>query len=171
MKEVSVEEVRSNVETTITNNNEVFQTNADELRRGDEAYKWARYSDNNYELSTKGDSRFSALNAKLKDGRTIEEAYQLDVKGYRSQGNYWKLGKGKAPLRNISKEQTWQEYKALWKQWALENSILMKELAEKAKGKVLTDMFATTEISQARALTEILNEQLRTESLEEKGVS
>lgn len=51
-----------------------------------------------YEVSTKGDSRFSALNARLVDGRTIEEAYQLDVKGYRRFGNDWRLGKGKAPL-------------------------------------------------------------------------
>ena len=50
-------------------------------------FTWARYSPNSYEVSTKGDKRFSALNARLKDGRTIEEAYQLDVKGYRQDVN------------------------------------------------------------------------------------
>lgn len=60
-------------------------------------YKWSRRSANGYEVSTKGDPRFSALIAKLPDGRTIEEAYQLDIKGYRSLGSDWRLGKGKPP--------------------------------------------------------------------------
>ena len=263
-------------------------------------YKWSRYSDNSYEVSSQGDKRFSALFAKLKDGRTIEEAYQLDVKGYRQQSNNWKEGKGKAPIipfyngnitptsdtifvfgsnpegrhgagaakvakdqfgavygqgeglqgnayalptkdlrvkenngyksispnqiiesikklyevakqnptkkfkiaytnttepslngytglemiemfnsagerpsnivfskewvdtkkiKPISKEQSWIEYKALWKQYLNENPDLEKELREKAQNKVLTDKFASTDISQARALSEILNEK------------
>lgn len=262
-------------------------------------YKWARYSDNSYEVSSAGDKRFSALYAKLKDGRTIEEAYQLDIKGYRSQGNDWRLGKGKPPivpyytglikpepntifvfgsnpegkhgagaakvakeqfgaiygqgeglqgnayalptkdlrvkennglrsipkeqiiesikrlyevakqnpdkkfkiaytntsqatlsgytgfemidmfnsagerpaniifskewadtgkLKPISKEQQWNEYKNLWRQYLDENPELLQELREKAKGKVLTDKFASSDVSQARALAEILNE-------------
>lgn len=120
---------------------------------------WARRSDNNYEVSTKGDARFSALNAKLKDGRTIEEAYQLDVKGYRTQGNDWKIGKGKAPLKQISKEQSWSEYKNLWKTYLNENPALEKDLRKKSAGKTLTDMFASTDISQARALYELLSEK------------
>lgn len=119
-------------------------------------YPWAKNAPNNYEVSSIGDKRFSALNAKLSDGRTIEEAYQLDIKGYREKGNNWKLGKGKPPLNNISKEESWSQYKALWVQWANENPNLIKELSEKAKGKTLTDKFASTEISQARALSEIL---------------
>jgi len=125
----------------------------------DNDYKWSRYSDNSYEVSSQGDKRFSALIAKLKDGRTIEEAYQLDVKGYRKQGNNWSLGKGKPPIRNITKEQQWNEYKELWKTYLSENPNLLKDLQQKAKDKVLTDKFASTDISQARALTEILNEQ------------
>jgi hypothetical protein len=31
---------------------------------------------NTYEVSSRGDKRFSALYAKLSDGRTIEQAYQ-----------------------------------------------------------------------------------------------
>ncbi len=124
--------------------------------------EWARYAPEGkqaYEVSSVGDSRFSALNAKLKDGRTIEEAYQLDVKGYRQSGNDWRLGKGKPPLNPISKEELYQAYKALWQEWAKENPQLIQELAEKSKGQVLTDRFANTEISQARALAEILNER------------
>ena len=122
-------------------------------------FTWARRAENSYEVSSKGDTRFSALNAKLKDGRTIEEAYQLDVKGYRAQGDNWRLGKGKAPLTSMTKEQTWQAYKNLWRQFLEENPTLEQDLRNKASGKVLTDMFASTDISQARALAELLNER------------
>ena len=125
-------------------------------------FTWARKSENSYEVSSKGDKRFSALVATLKDGRTIEEAYQLDIKGYRSQGNNWRLGKGKPPLKPISKEETWQAYKNLWRQFLEENPTLEQDLREKATGKVLTDMFASTDISQARALAELLNERKST---------
>lgn len=123
-----------------------------------EEYSWARYSNNNYEVSSQGDKRFSALIAKLNDGRTIEEAYQLDIKGYRIKGNDWHLGKGKPSLRSISQEQSWEEYKQLWRTYLDENPDLLKDLQDKAKGKVLTDKFASTKVSQARALSEILNE-------------
>lgn len=53
---------------------------------------------NTYEVSTQGDRRFSAFVARLRDGRTIEEAYQLDIKGYRSFSDDVKYGKGKLPL-------------------------------------------------------------------------
>ena len=122
-------------------------------------FTWARRAENSYEVSSKGDTRFSALNATLKDGRTIEEAYQLDIKGYRAQGNNWRLGKGKPPLKPMSKEETWQAYKNLWRQFLEENPTLEQDLRSKASGKVLTDMFASTDISQARALAELLNER------------
>ena len=120
-------------------------------------FTWARVADNHYECSSLGDQRFSALTAKLKDGRTIEEAYQLDVKGYRSITNNWHKGKGKQPLTALSPEQLWEAYLFLWETWSNENSTLMDELAIAAKHKVLTDCFAWTPISQARALSVILN--------------
>lgn len=124
-------------------------------------YTWSRYPKGqpNYEVSTKGDRRFSAFVAKLSDGRSIEEAYQLDVKGYRSQGNDWRLGKGNPPLRDITPEQLWSEYKALWRSFFDHRPDLFKEIATQAKDKVITDMFAKTDISQARAICELLNEQ------------
>ena len=128
------------------------------INKTKDVYRWSRFSNNSYEVSSQGDKRFSALYAKLKDGRTIEEAYQLDVKGYRSKSNNWKEGKGKAPIRNITKEEQWNEYKALWKTYLNENPALLEDLIKNANGKVLTDKFATTDISQARALSEILNE-------------
>lgn len=120
---------------------------------------WARFHEEGYEVSTAGDRRFSALHARLQDGRTIEEAYQLDVKGYRREGNDWRLAKGKPPLRNLSREALWEEYLALWRQWALENPALMEDLARCAEGRPLTDRFAATPISQARALALLLVEQ------------
>lgn len=117
---------------------------------------WARFSSNGYEVSSKGDKRFSALYARLPDSRSIEEAYQLDVKGYRKFGNDWKLGKGKPPLN--PELDLWKEYLTLWHEWAENNPNLIKDLKEKSKGKVLTDMFANSSISQARALASILND-------------
>ena len=134
-------------------------------------FSWGRESKDGYEVSSSGDSRFSALTAKLKDGRTIEEAYQLDVKGYRVKGNNWKLGKGKAPLIELTLEESWKAYKALWEQWAFENKALMQELANKANGKTLTDKFANTEINQARALSEVLNENPTFDFKEPKNVT
>jgi hypothetical protein len=117
-------------------------------------WTYARFAKNGYELSSHGDRRFSALNARLADGRTIEEAYQLDVKGYRSLGNDWRLGKGKPPL---NPRDMYPEYRALWVKWACENPSLIRDLARLAAGKTLTDKFASTPVSQARALADILN--------------
>lgn len=108
-----------------------------------------------YEVSTRGDRRFSALVATLPDGRTIEEAYQLDVKGYRKVSDHWMEGKGKPPLD--PKTDLEKEYLALWSEWAEHNPALMADLRLRARSGVLTDMFASGPISQAKALAEILN--------------
>lgn len=113
-----------------------------------------------YEVSSRGDKRFSALNARLKDGRTIEEAYQLDIKGYRSLGWTWLQAKkdhGRNAPIPLTPEQLWESYLGLWKQWAAENPALMEDLRRKSSGLTLTDCFAFTPVSQARALAEILN--------------
>ena len=142
-------------------------------------YKWARYSNNSYEVSSQGDKRFSALFAKLQPGAditiikgfpdgtysletvklkaplTIEEIYQIYIKGYKTVSE----GKGKPPKYDISKEESYNLYKNLWRVYLEQNPELEQDLREKAKGKVLTDKFASTDISQARALAEILNEK------------
>lgn len=120
-------------------------------------WQYARFADDGYEVSSVGDRRFSALYARLADGRTIEQAYQLDVKGYRAQTNDWRMGKGKPPINGKTKQQLWNEYFTLWFNWARENPQLVTALRVAAKDKVLTDRFASTEISQARALAVILN--------------
>lgn len=96
--------------------------------------------------------------ARLPDGRTIEEAWQLDAKGYRQYTNNWKDAKGKPPLEGFNP--TYEQYKGFWVTWARANPELMRELAVKAKDHdlYLSDVFANTPVSQARALSELLNE-------------
>lgn len=126
-------------------------------------FTWARRG--GYEVSSKGDSRFSALNARMTDGRTIEMHYQLDPspmgKGYQPGGRDWRLGKGKPPLdKDSTPDRLYSGYLDLWRQWAINNSSLMLELRIKAieHNLVLSDMFATTPVNQARALSDLLNE-------------
>lgn len=153
-----VEEVQSNRPVQVTN--------------------WARYSNNGYEVSTKGDSRFSALNAKFKRGTIIDG---VDVSGMTIEAVYQsvikKSRKGQPPakgsklyyanLSNLSKEELedfsyTEGYLPLWKEWAAQNTELIEELREKSKGKVLTDRFANTRVSQARALSDILQQTVHT---------
>lgn len=117
-------------------------------------FTWARYG--GYEVSTRGDPRFSAFNARLADGRSIEQHYQCDIKGYDPGGTNWRLGKGKPPLDPTTN--LWADYRALWIEWAKDNQDLVLELMEKAKAHngVLSDRFATTPVNQAHALAEIL---------------
>lgn len=117
-------------------------------------YTWSRTR--GYEVSSRGDKRFSAFFARLSDGRSIEEHYQCDVKGYDPGGRNWRLGKGKKPLRSVD---LWQEYLSLWKQWASLNPSLIAELRTLAasRGNMLCDRFASTGVNQARALAAILN--------------
>lgn len=117
---------------------------------------YARFNARGYECSTKGDSRYSAFNAMLSDGRTIEMHYQCDIKGYDFGGTKWKLGKGKPSL--IVYEDIYIEYRKLWIEWACLYPNLIEELyVNVGNDGVLTDMFATSEVNQARALADILN--------------
>ena len=117
-------------------------------------FKWARKANPGYEVSSKGDSRFSAFYAILPNGNSIEYEYMTQVKGYSSI----KEGKGKLPLDPT--KDLWAEYLNLWRIWAGENIALMRELyrAAVANNYTLTDMFATSPNNQARALATILNE-------------
>lgn len=120
-------------------------------------YTWKRYG--GYEVSSHGDKRFSAFNAIMPDGRSIECHYQCDVKGYDIGGRNWRLGKGKPPRYAMTKDEIWQKYLALWKLWATHHPELMQELkacADKYSG-VLSDKFATTPVNQAHALSIMLN--------------
>lgn len=122
-------------------------------------FKWSRFG--GYECSTQGDSRFSAFNAILADGRSIEMHYQCCVKGFDPGGTNWRLGKGKPPL-NVNVD-LYSEYLKLWFRWACNNVTLMEELRSKAleHNGLLSDRFATgdpdTSVNQARALADLLN--------------
>lgn len=120
-------------------------------------YTWKRYG--GYEVSSHGDKRFSAFNAIMPDGRSIECHYQCDVKGYDIGGRNWKLGKGKPPREKMSHEEIWQKYLKLWEVWADNNPVLMQELKEVLVkyNNTLSDKFASTPVNQARALAEVLN--------------
>lgn len=126
----------------------------------------------NYEVSSRGDKRFSAMTATFAPGttlfghdvggRTIESVYQNGVK----QGQ-WHVSVGNqktgAPTSkeiikgNTEDDSYYQGYLPLWQEWARQNPQLIEELRQKAQGKVLTDMFASTAVSQARALADVLN--------------
>lgn len=128
---------------------------------------WKRFG--GYEISSLGDKRFSAFNARFPtneySGRTIEQVYQCDVKGYDLNGTQWKLGKGKPPLNDKSKEELWNDYLGLWKLWSTVNRDLLRELyieiSKVPNNFILSDRFATTDINQAHALSEILNEYIK----------
>lgn len=123
--------------------------------------RWANtMRDGGFQVSTKGDPRFSALTAKMPDGRTIEQWYQCDVKGYQVGGTDWKIGKGRPPIHGMPREHLWEMYLGLWRIWAIHNPGLMEELLllARTKDNCLVDVFATGNINQARALAQILNE-------------
>lgn len=58
----------------------------------------------------------------------------------------------------------YEGYLPLWQEWAKQNPALISELKIKSAGKTLTDKFAKTKVSQARALTDILNNFNESES-------
>lgn len=137
-------------------------------------WNWSRFSSNNYELSSQGDTRFSALYATFKagttifghdvSGRTIESVYQHGIKqGDWVTNNNSKTGapKSKEIIKGNTEDASYAEgYLPLWQEWAKQNPELIEELREKSKGKVLTDKFANTRVSQARAFADILNENV-----------
>ena len=122
-------------------------------------FKWSRYD--GYEVSGKGDKRFSAFNALMPDGRSIEHHYQCDVKGYDPGGRNWRLGKGKPPLN--PKTNLWERYLELWRIWSKSNMLLLEELHRLARSAncTLSDRFATTTVNQAHALAVLLTEMNR----------
>jgi hypothetical protein len=113
----------------------------------------------------------SALTMKLRDGRTIEEAYQLDIKGYRSAAEQnprwsgpnrykmWMQGKRQPTLNGQTREQLEAEYKELWRNWFAENPDQF-ELAKRAIGNMtINDTKASPgSVSQSKVIRELLNE-------------
>lgn len=129
-------------------------TNEVQLNMSTVKFKWARKVKVSYEVSSKGDKRFSAFYAIMPDGNSIEWHYQTRIKLYPSIQE----GKGKPPLNPNT--DTWGEYLNLWRVWGQNNLPLMRELYKSAilRNHTLSDMFASTSINQAHALSHILNE-------------
>lgn len=121
-------------------------------------YKYSLHS--GYECSSKGDKVFSAFNAILEDGRSIEQHYQCDVKGFDPGGTDWRLGKGKPPVVRMTEDELYDRYLKLWKRWALDHPQEMQRLRMCAQqnNNTLRDSFSRTQINQARALAQILTE-------------
>ena len=80
---------------------------------------------------------------------------QID-KGEAYQMEFEYIDQSKEAMEDFSYR---EGYLPLWQEWARQNPELMEELREKAKDKTLTDRFANTGVSQARALADILNSQ------------
>lgn len=123
----------------------------------DDSITWARYG--GYEVSSAGDKRFSPLWATMPDGRTIEEHYQCDVKGYNIGGTDWRRYKSCKPLIKLTKQETFIAYRNLWEVWASNNVDLIIELKAIAVdyNNSLTDRFSSDEVNQANALADIIN--------------
>ena len=122
-------------------------------------YKWARVvkrGEPYYECSSKGNKEFSALYAFI-DKKSIEEIYQLDIKGYRGKVEHWKEAKRKPPLNNKNEKMLYLEYLRLWQSYLKEKPNLYFKLLKEAKDKTITDMFGVTNINQARALCDLCN--------------
>lgn len=121
-------------------------------------YKWTRHG--GYQVNSKTDKRFSAFHAILPDGRSIEEHYQCDVKGYDIGGKNWRLGKGKPSLIKYQEDDLYLEYYKLWLVWYRANHDLVMEVApiirEDYDG-IIGDFFASSSINQARTLADYLN--------------
>lgn len=136
-------------------------------------FEYARNSKGrpNYEVSSRGDKRFSAMTATFApgttlfghdvSGRTIESVYQHGVKqGDWVTNNNSKTGvpKDETIITGNTEDDSYRQgYLPLWQEWAKQNPQLIEELRQKAQGRVITDMFASTAVSQARALADILN--------------
>ena len=102
-----------------------------------------------YEVSSKGDRRFSALYAKFKDGDSVELKW-AKAKGYNS------IKEAKNKKAKVANFNYWKTYLGIWQAWARENPDLIESLRKDSKGRTLSDKLAKTTNNQARALTEIL---------------
>ena len=99
------------------------------------------------EWSDKEGWNVNRFNKKVKPEIDKGEAYQIEFEYIDTSS--------KEGIENYSYK---YGYLPLWREWARQYPELIKDLREKAAGKVLTDQFANTRVSQARALADILNE-------------
>jgi hypothetical protein len=78
-------------------------------------------------------------------------------------GTNYKLGKGKPPKTNINKEDLYKQYYNLWLKWSKikenrEYLTALKRYLINNEIYILTDDFASSDINQAHALSDILDD-------------
>jgi hypothetical protein len=120
--------------------------------------------------SRKTNEPLSALRMKFSDGRTVEEVYQLDVKGYRQAAMsnsqwkdkpwmMWMEGKGKPPLKGQSPAELEAQYTDLWRHWFNQNPDQLEVAARAIGNRPINDLFASPgSVSQSKSIHEILVE-------------
>lgn len=126
-------------------------------------YVWSRFAPDGQkglEVTSKGGligKRFSPFFMKHKSGKSLENYYQLDIKGYGKLGyTSWKQVKGEAPLNpDID---CYETFKTLYWEYFRNNPSVLYELAVLGIDHVFTDLHATSSNTQARAYSEILNQ-------------
>lgn len=111
-------------------------------------------SENGFDVSDKEDKlakKFSPYLAKLSDGRSIEEHYQVDIKGYTS------IEEGRRnPSKNLTGEELKKAYLDLWREWADAHPELMGKLRDAALKN--NNSLVSSFLLQADVLTTLLNE-------------
>jgi hypothetical protein len=119
---------------------------------------------------SKTNEPLSALRMKFADGRTIEEVYQLDVKGYRQLAMenskwrnkpwlMWMEGKGNPTLKGQTLEELEAQYTDLWRHWFNQNPDQLRVAARAIGNKPINDVMAKPgSVSQSKSIHEILVE-------------
>tara|TARA_Y100000593_G_scaffold64940_1_gene119657 strand:+ start:1862 stop:11635 length:9774 start_codon:yes stop_codon:yes gene_type:complete len=153
------------------------------IARGDET----RWQENlHYRVDTNGTTlgrKFSALNARFKNGTILEDVWQLDIKLEGTQGaaqvvpeggraltpnmktKEGKRIKGSRPImkRFQTRKQLDDAYEDLWRRYFKENPELVQQLIKESEGKALYDGFSPAndlfKQNQARTITKLLDEQ------------
>lgn len=99
-----------------------------------------------YDVSIQGDNRYCRTVATLANGKTIQEEFNELIK----------------PLPQTEPEKYYPYLLSVYKQWAKENPELMSELRIKAFlfKNCVRDKLASDVLSHARALAQILNEEV-----------
>lgn len=124
---------------------------------------WNRFYDKGYEVTSRGDRRFSPFFMKiinLASGqlRTLEDFYHLNLKGLEDETHTsWRDCKGLPPKDGYG-EVLEMKCTNMYKEYLNRYPGLLYELSVIGGIKVFTDMFGTTNNSQARYYCDILND-------------